>query len=162
MENKQVTKFKNGQKWSSNFDYNGMLEYALKVKPTDSLKKLKMLAYSMNDVNYHSTAVYLHDAITKLTIGMFDITIEIERFKQAVLNDYYTKVSFYYNEKNDDLYAFFTETILGNLGESYSHIGQHSQCHINYVKESRKATKKEYKDLMLELQNIGYHLNVID
>lgn len=56
---------------------------------------------------------------------------------------------------------FFPDTANGTVfGQSYSHIGQHSECHILYVQESRKATKKEYKDLKLELEKQGYILVV--
>jgi len=78
-----------------------------------------------------------------------------------------TEVQFLMNEKNEDLFAFFQkESFKGThekdvLRMSYSHIGQHSDCHIDYAKESRKATEEEYKELKQELESLGYNLKVI-
>lgn len=68
--------------------------------------------------------------------------------------------------ENKDTYAFFPNELytIGNddLKTSYSHIGQHSSCHIDYAKESRLATVEEYTPLKEELESIGYVLNIID
>ena len=45
---------------------------------------------------------------------------------------------------------------------SYSHVGQHSACHIDYARESVPCTKEEYKNLHAELTGLGYNLNVLD
>lgn len=163
METKKV--FVNGQGYASNFDYVKMLDFASKVKPTDSLKKLEKLAYSMTAVNYHSTSTHLYKAIAKLKAGDKDIKAEIEQFISDVRYENETNVVFYYHEKNEDLFAFFPDTIDdsingSDMGNSYSHIGQHSECHIKYVEESRKATEKEYKELKKELEKQGYVLVV--
>lgn len=44
----------------------------------------------------------------------------------------------------------------------YSHIGQHSACHPDYVNELQKADKELYGPLRLELENQGYQLNIIN
>ena len=69
-----------------------------------------------------------------------------------------TKVIFKYHEKNSDLFAFFPDEVADSKGNkmSYQHIGQHSACSDDYNKESRLATKEEYKDLLNELINVGY------
>ena len=91
-----------------------------------------------------------------------------------------TNVQFYYHEENDDLFAYFPEEkewteegvkhlakskeAIDNLLDlrlSYAHIGQHGSCCSEYVKECRKATEKEYKDLKTELESIEYNLNII-
>lgn len=80
-----------------------------------------------------------------------------------------TKVQFLKNISlsNDDeviLYAFFPEELYSDdewLFNSYSHIGQHSCCHIDYAKDSTKATYEEYKDLAQELESMGYNLEII-
>lgn len=88
-----------------------------------------------------------------------------------------TKVKFYVNERTfeslgfgdftgakeakiyKDIFAVFPEhkesenTLLG-----YSHIGQHSEIHLEYIKESREAEKHEYEDLYNELKSIGYDI----
>jgi hypothetical protein len=75
-----------------------------------------------------------------------------------------TQVVFLINETNNDLFAFFPkEEYLSHpsdLKTSYVHIGQHSACSIEYAKESRLATKEEYKDLKEELESIGYNLEL--
>jgi hypothetical protein len=76
-------------------------------------------------------------------------------------------VKFMYNEQTDDLYAFFPKWEEGKnecgdkLYTMYSHVGQHSSGCYEYVAESRPATKEEYNNLMLELESIGYDLNII-
>jgi hypothetical protein len=82
-----------------------------------------------------------------------------------------TKVQFLFNEKTEDLFAFFPELLARKTynvkrGEeifcqAYSHIGQHSECHIDYARESRKAAEEEYKELKQELESLGYNLKVI-
>jgi len=50
-----------------------------------------------------------------------------------------------------------------NLLTCYSHVGQHSSCHKDYITQNtRPATPEEYKDLLEELQNIGYLVTIID
>lgn len=76
-----------------------------------------------------------------------------------------TKVQFFINNFDgvNDLFAFFPEEVadIGGNFMSYSTAGEHSSCCSDYVKESRKATKKEYQDLFNELTNIGYNLELI-
>ena len=77
-----------------------------------------------------------------------------------------TLVKFRYNETREDLFAFFPQLKFSSNGyridlkTSYSHIGQHSSCAIEYVNQSRPATETEYADLKKELESIGYILKV--
>ena len=71
-----------------------------------------------------------------------------------------TKVIFLVNETDlvcemagPDLFAYFPESKM-----AYSHVGQHSDCCLEYVRESRKAKPEEYKELKRELQMIGYKI----
>ena len=71
------------------------------------------------------------------------------------------EVIFLYNEDGQDLFAYFPTEFYNHsnsLRTCYSHIGQHSACHIDHAKESREATKIEYADLKTELESIGYVL----
>jgi len=44
----------------------------------------------------------------------------------------------------------------------YQHIGQHSTADYDHcIKTSKLATENEYKNLFIELESIGYNLNVI-
>ena len=75
---------------------------------------------------------------------------------------------------DEELFAFFPDelhvevvdetTAKGKLYlmRCYSHIGQHSACHIDYANESREATKEEYNPLLEELLSIGYELNILN
>lgn len=77
-----------------------------------------------------------------------------------------TKVFFLINDKaakdviDNGLFAYFPEDNYGefqeNLKTSYSHIGQHSACHVDYAAASREATPEEYRDLLAELIGQGY------
>jgi hypothetical protein len=44
----------------------------------------------------------------------------------------------------------------------YSHVGQHSSAHIEYIQtETKSCTEEEYSSLKKELEYIGYELKVI-
>lgn len=79
-----------------------------------------------------------------------------------------TKVKFY-TENDGEVFAYFPEMEYYPKGygfdermrSCYSHIGQHSACHPNYLKGKRLATENEYKDLLAELKGQGYNDLVI-
>ena len=50
----EAKKFKPGDKWSNDFDYDGMLKFALTVNEKTPIKKLNQLFDSATDVNYHT------------------------------------------------------------------------------------------------------------
>lgn len=66
-----------------------------------------------------------------------------------------TLVKFMYHPVNDELFAYFPQ-----LKTCYAHIGQHSDCAIEYVNECRYATFDEFKGLKAELESIGYDLKL--
>lgn len=44
----------------------------------------------------------------------------------------------------------------------YTHIGQHSACHIEWIKENTiPANEGEYLPLKQELESIGYNLKIV-
>jgi hypothetical protein len=59
----EAKKFKAGDKWSKDFDYEGMLAAGLKVDVNTPVKKLNKLYDSFTDVNYHTIAKGLGIAI---------------------------------------------------------------------------------------------------
>jgi len=85
-----------------------------------------------------------------------------------------TKVKFYINDTDKnfdpDVFAVFLndiidDVLIGNTDffDCYQHVGQHGQCHIDYIKESKVATKEQYQDLYDELTNlVGYDLEVLN
>ena len=62
------------------------------------------------------------------------------------------KITFYYHEANDDLYALI------DSDTCYSAIGQHSSISKEYINESKKVTahRQDVKALKKELISIGY------
>jgi hypothetical protein len=79
-----------------------------------------------------------------------------------------TRVVFLYHEANEDVFALFPDEINSIRGGSqfymsYSHIGQHGDCSMRYVRECRMAQPNEYADLQYELKHaVGYELDVLD
>ena len=76
-----------------------------------------------------------------------------------------TNVQFRKDEQGD-IFAFFPDMDFNawtsDLKTSYAHIGQHSACHTDYVKDrTTEANEAEYSDLMAELISIGYNDLVI-
>ena len=70
-----------------------------------------------------------------------------------------TKVLFLIERDSEDVFAYFPELEHnGNeLRVSYSHIGQHSACHVDYARECKEATTNEYLRLLNELIGQGYN-----
>ena len=60
-------KFKPGDKWSNDFDYDGMMKYALTVNHKTPIKTLTKLHDSATDVNYHTPFRGLGNAIDWIT-----------------------------------------------------------------------------------------------
>jgi hypothetical protein len=62
-------KYKLGDKYRSDFDYDGMLEMGLKANTSWGYNKLVKLHNSFEDVNYHSASKPLWDAVQNLKNG---------------------------------------------------------------------------------------------
>ena len=56
-----VKKYKVGDMWSEDFDYEGMLMYGKKINDKTSMKDIEKYAESLQDVNYHTLAKPLFD-----------------------------------------------------------------------------------------------------
>jgi hypothetical protein len=61
-------------------------------------------------------------------------------------------------EEESSVFAAFLNIHEGNGRVlSYQHIGQHSECSLEYIAECREATRNEYLSLLDELVNlVGY------
>lgn len=73
-----------------------------------------------------------------------------------------TKVIFY-QDTEGDTFAFFPEDKYNSetgLFTSYSHVGQHSACHIDYVKKCELTS--DYYDLAQELEENDYDLVIMN
>ncbi len=77
-----------------------------------------------------------------------------------------TLVKFRIHPDCEDVYAYFPQIdwnrpVFGNtLKTCYVHVGQHSSCSIGYMQESKAATPEQYKDLLSELNGLGYVLKI--
>lgn len=75
------------------------------------------------------------------------------------------KVLFLHNPETDDTFALFPDTVADKDGNpvSYSIIGQHSACSLEYVKKCNEATMSQAIKLYNELNTlIGYNLEVVN
>ena len=62
--------FQPGQKWASNFDYDGMIDYMKNIDvQTADVAELEKVEDSATDVNYHTEASALSDIIDALKRG---------------------------------------------------------------------------------------------
>jgi hypothetical protein len=60
-----------------------------------------------------------------------------------------------------NVFAYFPEIDEGKGRKMcYAHIGQHSVCHADYAAECKPARFAEFKDLMCELESLGYNLDI--
>lgn len=74
--------YKLGQKWSNDFDYNGMLKAGSEVSVDTSLEDLEKLHDSFEDVNYHTESNPLWNAIiAKRNDHPSQLAQSIEEFK---------------------------------------------------------------------------------
>ena len=75
-----------------------------------------------------------------------------------------TNVLLLKEKDRNDVFAYFPD--MGNKKYwcvSYSIIGQHSHCSIEYKNECKEANYNEYLELLKELVRMGYHnLNVLN
>lgn len=123
--NKKPKKYKLGDTWSSDFDYDGMMDYAEKVNEKTSLSTLEKLAESMTDVNYHEEAkdIYkLIDAKKKPTLKKAEPKKETVESITLKSNEVFGKEGFYAIvsdlSNNKDLSTFMIEP-KGYKGDKY-------------------------------------------
>jgi hypothetical protein len=114
-------KFKPGDKWSNNFDYDGMLAYALKVNHKTPLKTLQKLHDSATDVNYHTPFAGLGNAIDWITddgVNSKEGKDFIKQFHKDIKDELKESVV---TEGKDDYVARYQGTNI-NLKKAYKHL----------------------------------------
>jgi hypothetical protein len=74
-----------------------------------------------------------------------------------------TRVKFYIEQDSqNEVFAYFPDLVWCDFTKTcYAHIGQHSACHPDYVKECKEANLLQSLDLFNELQSVGYRDLVI-
>jgi len=84
-EDKPVKAFKPGDLFSSDFDYEGMLEFGMKIRLNTPIATLQALYDSFEDVNYHSENSHLGLAIDAINDGDKSEALDhIRNFKKAI------------------------------------------------------------------------------
>ena len=84
-DDKPVKAFKPGDMFSSDFDYEGMLEFGLKIRLNTPIATLQALYDSFEDVNYHSENSHLGMAIDAIQDGdKAEALDHIRNFKKAI------------------------------------------------------------------------------
>ena len=82
---KTVKPFKPGDMFSRDFDYEGMLEFGLKIRLNTPIATLQALYDSFEDVNYHSENSHLGMAIDAIKDGDKSEALDhIRNFKKEV------------------------------------------------------------------------------
>ncbi len=80
---------------------------------------------------------------------------------------YITEIIFRVDTTKDfkgTIFAIMPHDVCDNKGNVtyYQHVGQHSGgCYHTMIETSRLATENEYKDLLKELESLGYNVKVI-
>ena len=81
-----MREYKLGDKWSADFDYDGMLETATKINVDSPISDLKKLSESLTDVNYHTLNKNLTKAIELLDKGKKNLAeAYIQQFHKDVI-----------------------------------------------------------------------------
>ena len=84
-DDKPVKAFKPGDMFSSDFDYEGMLEFGMRIRLNTNLDTLQALYNSFEDVNYHSENSHLGNAIDAIKDGDKSEALDhIRNFKKAI------------------------------------------------------------------------------
>ena len=84
-EDKVVKNFKPGDMFSKEFDYEGMLEFGLKIRLNTPIETLQSLFDSFEDVNYHSEGSHLSYAIDSIKEkDKVEALDHIRNFKKAI------------------------------------------------------------------------------
>ena len=84
-DDRPVKAFKPGDMFSSDFDYEGMLEFGMKIRLNTNIQTLQALYDSFEDVNYHSENSHLGMAIDAIKDGDKSEALDhIRNFKKAI------------------------------------------------------------------------------
>ena len=111
----KIYEYKLGDRWSRDFDYDGMLKYAMSVDL--NLKKLKKLNNSFEDVNYHDINRQLFKAIQYLENGNKRAALNaLNAFKIDVEDEYKQNESKKLKHINEGQFSWFTQDTNQQIG----------------------------------------------
>jgi len=139
-EDKVVKNFKPGDMFSTDFDYEGMLEFGLKVRLNTPIETLKALFNSFEDVNYHSEGSHLSYAIDSIEErDKVEALDHLRSFKKAIKN---TLVSF--NEGADPTREIAEGVIKERTFKSKTY-GKLSEGRRKKTKGGKVVTENDYE-----------------
>ncbi len=82
---KSLKKFKIGDKWSSDFDYCGMLKAGKRLKISDGVKRMDKIFDSFEDVNHHFESEPLIESIESLRKNKKELAeLKLKEFHKRV------------------------------------------------------------------------------
>ena len=151
-EDKVVKVFKPGDKFSTDFDYEGMLEFGLKVRLNTPINTLQALFDSFEDVNYHSEGSHLSYAIDAIKErDKVEALDHLRSFKKAIKN---TLVSF--NEGADPNRSKLEETET-SVNERVGSLQEFIALIQDRAEENDTSEREEAEEVMYA---IGDHYNM--
>ena len=151
-EDKVVKVFKPGDKFSKDFDYEGMLEFGLKVRLNTPINTLQALFDSFEDVNYHSEGSHLSYAIDAIKErDKVEALDHLRSFKKAIKN---TLVSF--NEGADPNRSKLEETET-SVNERVGSLQEFIALIQDRAEENGTPEREEAEEVMYA---IGDHYNI--
>ena len=84
-KDEQIKPYKIGDKFSVDFDYEGMLKTGLKVRINTPLKTMQAIFDSFEDVNYHSEGMHLSYVIDAVEAGDREEALDnLKQFRAAI------------------------------------------------------------------------------
>ena len=131
-------KFKAGDMYREDFDYDGMLKFAESISPKTSRDKMRKFAESAQDVNYHDLATPIHHFL--------QIEEDPERFKKSMIYQLRNSINDYYAENlvKDDKGKIRRVEILGNLAKGGKTQGYNARLDESLaMRRGSKRTKKQ-------------------
>lgn len=93
----KIKEFEPGDKWSVDFDYEGMLRYGENISVNDDVEELEKLFSSFEDVNYHREASPLYNMIEAIKGKQEDYQSEI------IQSEWDESIKKYYNEFQEEI-----------------------------------------------------------
>lgn len=88
--------------------------------------------------------------------------LESGEVQEISLENQETLVIFYKDDQGI-VHAVFPQQENGEYYGSYTHIGQHSDCSMEWISDLQLATEEDYQGLASELTDkVGYNLKVIN
>ena len=129
-----------GSGWTTDFDYEGMLNAGLKIDTDTSIEVMKKISDDFEDVNYHRENNHLQGAIDALEAGdVFEANGKLNDFRHEIKNTMATLDM----DMSDDLGAYMASKMDLDEGDAVDLAIEASQ---------EKAGIKENKDKMNEVR----------